>query len=40
KTLYRKQVREGLKNAPEALIGLVEGRNFGKVVIRVASENK
>ena len=37
---YREQVTDGLENAPEALIGLLEGRNFGKVVIRVASDNK
>ena len=37
---YREQVTGGLENAPEALIGLLEGRNFGKVVIRVASDNK
>lgn len=33
---YREQITDGLENAPEALIGLLEGRNFGKVVIRVA----
>jgi NADPH-dependent curcumin reductase CurA len=30
----------GWKMRPEALIGLLEGKNFGKVVIRVATENK
>ncbi|HDS9359197.1 TPA: NADP-dependent oxidoreductase [Enterobacter chengduensis] len=33
---YREQVTDGLEKAPEALIGLLEGKNFGKVVIRVA----
>jgi len=28
----------GLKNAPEASIGLLEGKNFGKLVIRLAHE--
>lgn len=28
----------GLESAPEALIGLLEGRNFGKLVIQVAHE--
>lgn len=28
----------GLENAPEALIGLLEGHNFGKVVVQVASD--
>lgn len=35
---YREQVTEGLKAAPDALIGLLEGKNFGKVVIRVAAD--
>jgi hypothetical protein len=33
---YREDVTEGLENAPEAFIGLLEGRNFGKVVVKVA----
>jgi NADPH-dependent curcumin reductase CurA len=33
----REDVVEGLENAPAALIGLLEGRNFGKLVVRVAS---
>lgn len=33
---YREQVTDGLEKAPETLIGLLEGKNFGKVVIRVA----
>lgn len=36
---YREQVTEGLEQAPEAFIGLLEGKNFGKVVVKVASEN-
>lgn len=36
---YREQVTEGLEKAPETLIGLLEGKNFGKVVIRVAADN-
>lgn len=35
---YREQVVDGLKNAPEAFIGLLEGRNFGKLVIRVDTD--
>jgi NADPH-dependent curcumin reductase len=30
---------DGLDNAPRAFIGLLEGRRFGKVVIRVACNN-
>ena len=32
---YREDVVEGLENAPQALIGLLEGRNFGKLLIKV-----
>lgn len=33
---YREDIVDGLANAPEAFMGLLEGRNFGKLVIRVA----
>jgi NADPH-dependent curcumin reductase CurA len=33
---YKEDVVDGLVKAPEALIGLLEGRNFGKLIIRVA----
>lgn len=36
--VYREDVIEGLENAPEALIGILSGRNFGKLLIRVAHE--
>ena len=32
---YREDIVEGLNNAPEAFIGLLEGRNFGKLLIKV-----
>ncbi len=32
---YREEVIDGLENAPEAFIGLLNGENFGKRVIRV-----
>lgn len=35
KIQYREQLVQGLENAPEAFIGLLEGKNFGKVVIQV-----
>jgi len=38
KIKFREDVVEGLENAPQALIGLLDGRNFGKVLVRV-SEN-
>jgi NADPH-dependent curcumin reductase CurA len=33
---YREDVVQGLENAPQAFIGLLEGRTFGKLVVRVA----
>jgi NADPH-dependent curcumin reductase CurA len=33
---YREDVVEGLENAPRALIGLLRGENFGKLLVRVA----
>jgi NADPH2:quinone reductase len=32
---YREDIVDGLEHAPEAFIGMLEGRNFGKVVVRV-----
>ncbi|MEZ2408862.1 NADP-dependent oxidoreductase [Bosea sp. RCC_152_1] len=34
---YREDVMDGLEAAPEAFIGLLEGRNFGKLLVRVAN---
>lgn len=35
KIQYREQLVQGLENAPEAFIGLLEGKNFGKLVVQV-----
>lgn len=35
KIKYKEDVVEGLQNAPQALIGLLEGRNFGKLLVHV-----
>jgi hypothetical protein len=32
---YREDFVEGLDKAPEAFIGMLEGRNFGKLIVRV-----
>jgi NADPH-dependent curcumin reductase len=32
---YREDSVDGLEKAPEAFLGLLEGRNFGKVIVRV-----
>ena len=34
----REDIVDGLENAPAALRGLLEGRNFGKLVVRVAQD--
>lgn len=36
--IYREDVTEGLENAPEALGGILEGRNFGKLLVRVGHD--
>jgi len=33
---YKEDIVQGLENAPEAFIGLLEGRNFGKLIVQVA----
>jgi NADPH-dependent curcumin reductase CurA len=33
---YREDIVDGLENAPAAFMGMLEGRNFGKVVVRVS----
>jgi NADPH-dependent curcumin reductase CurA len=35
---YREDITEGLENAPEALIAMLDGRNFGKVLVRVSPD--
>jgi NADPH-dependent curcumin reductase CurA len=35
--VFRESVAEGIEAAPGALIGLLEGRNFGKQLVRVAA---
>ena len=38
KIRYREDIVDGLENAPEAFMGLLEGKNFGKLVVRVSDE--
>jgi NADPH-dependent curcumin reductase len=33
---YREDIVEGLENAPTAFLGLLQGKNFGKLLVRVA----
>ncbi len=35
---YREDVVDGLENAPEAFIGLLQGKNFGKLLVRVGED--
>ncbi len=35
KVKFREDVVDGLENAPQAFIGLLEGKNFGKLLVRV-----
>ncbi len=35
KIRWREDVVDGLENAPRALIGLLRGENFGKVVVKL-----
>ncbi|WP_457551735.1 hypothetical protein [Desulfobacula sp.] len=36
---YLEQIVHGLENAPGAFIGLLEGQNFGKLVIQVDTDH-
>jgi NADPH-dependent curcumin reductase len=35
---YREDFIDGLEKAPEGLIGLLQGKNFGKLIVRVAKD--
>jgi NADPH-dependent curcumin reductase CurA len=35
KIKFREDIVDGLENAPQAFFGLLEGRNFGKLIVRV-----
>ena len=38
KIKYKEHCVAGLENAPATLIGLLQGKNFGKVVIEVSDD--
>ncbi len=38
KIKFREDRVDGLENAPQAFIGLLEGKNFGKLIIRIAQD--
>jgi len=35
---YREDITAGLENAPAVLMGVLEGRNFGKALVRIAPQ--
>jgi NADPH-dependent curcumin reductase CurA len=35
---YREDIVDGLDQAPEAFIGMLDGRNFGKLIVRVGAD--
>ena len=35
---YREDITDGLENAPAVLMGVLEGRNFGKALVRIAPQ--
>ena len=37
--VHREDIIDGLENAPDALTGILSGRNFGKLLIRVAADH-
>jgi len=36
KPKYREDVAQGLENAPQAFIGMLQGRNLGKQLVQVS----
>jgi hypothetical protein len=36
KIKYREDVVEGLEKAPDSFLGLLQGKNFGKLVVKLA----
>ena len=38
KVKYREDIVHGLENAPDAFIGLLKGRNFGKLLVQVSDD--
>jgi NADPH-dependent curcumin reductase CurA len=39
KIKYREDIVEGLENAPGAFLGLLAGRNFGKLIVKVGADD-
>jgi NADPH-dependent curcumin reductase CurA len=39
KVTYREDISDGLERAPEAFAGMLEGKNFGKTLVKVADRS-
>jgi len=39
KIKYREEIVDGLEQAPEAFMGMLQGKNFGKLVIRIGADD-
>jgi NADPH-dependent curcumin reductase CurA len=37
---FREDIVAGLEQAPQAFIGLLEGKNFGKLIVQIASDDE
>lgn len=37
---YREDILDGLERAPEPLIGMLGGRNVGKLIVRLENDNE
>ncbi len=35
---YREDIVDGIEQAPEAFVGLLKGKNFGKLVVKVGAD--
>jgi NADPH-dependent curcumin reductase CurA len=36
--IYREDVHDGLEHAPDALVAILSGQNFGKMLVRVGAD--
>ncbi|WP_234397742.1 hypothetical protein [Sneathiella glossodoripedis] len=38
KVKYKEDIVQGIENAPEAFLGLLKGKNFGKLLVQVSDD--
>ena len=38
KMIWREEIRNGIENAPSALIGLFKGENLGKMLVKLSDD--